>query len=84
MNHERKPNEPLPESNRDKPGLHFIKNKNDPNKTIFETPHFLFHIETSYDFDSEIWTSGGYEIPTEAWRTKPNDTIQFSKGQKGS
>ena len=50
-------------------------------------PYFLFHIETSYDFDSTIWKSGGYPIPTEAWRTQLDDEISMMEpktGQKGS
>ena len=59
----------------------------DNNKTISEIPYFLFHIETSYDFDSTIWKSGGYPIPTEAWRTQLDDEISMMEpkiGQKGS
>ena len=80
-----KPEKPQPDSFQDKPGLIAIPHDN--NKTISEIPYFLFHIETSYDFDSTIWKSGGYPIPTEAWRTQLDDEISMMEpktGQKGS
>lgn len=80
-----KPEKPQPDSFQDKPGLIAIAHDN--NKTISEIPYFLFHIETSYDFDSTIWKSGGYPIPTEAWRTQLDDEISMMEpktGKKGS
>ena len=75
------PEKPQPDSFQDKPGLIAIPHDN--NKTISEIPYFLFHIETSYDFDSTIWKSGGYPIPTEAWRTQLDDEISMMEPKTG-
>ena len=80
----------MPDSYRNKPGLHALIQYN-ASKTIAETPHFVFHIETNYNFDSCIWESGGHPIPTDAWTTdrivdqsidtERGDIIKFSNFQ---